>query len=371
MGRMLLPLAASEAAAPAPGLTRVSGAQAEAALAETRSAWAQADEIVKRITAPTFPAHDFPVTKQGAVPDGKTDCTAAFRDTIQACSKAGGGRVVVPAGNYLTGPIQLESNVNLHLAKDAAIHFSTDMSQYLPVVFTRFESTEVMNYSPFVYALDQENIAITGEGTLDGQAAAAGWYAWKKSNVDRAALTKMGNADVPVAQRIFGAGHELRPNFIQPYRCKNVLIEGVHIIDSPMWVLNPTLCTNVTIRDVTVDSKGRNRPAPNSDGCDPDSCTDVLIEACRFNTGDDCLALKAGRDHDGRRVNAPCQNIVIRNCKFDAGHGGITAGSENVRRNPQCVCGKLQLRQRRSRHGLPAQVQSRARRLHRELQRPQ
>ena len=131
----------------------------------------------------------------------------------------------------------------------------------------------------------------------------------------------MGEADVPVAQRIFGEGHHLRPNFVQPYRCNNVLIEGIRITNSPMWVLTPTLCNNVIVRNVTVDTTG----APNTDGCDPDSCTDVLIDHCVFNTGDDCIAIKAGRDHDGRRVNVPCENILIRNCRFEAGHGGITA----------------------------------------------
>ncbi len=291
---------------------------------ESAQAWAQMDEIAKRITVPTFPPQDFLITKHGAIADGKTDCTQAFRDTIDECSKAGGGRVVVPAGDYLTGPIQLKSNVNLYVAKDATIHFSIDRDKYLPVVLTRYESTEVMNYSPFIYALGQENIAISGEGTLDGQASAAGWYKWKQSKQDVDALAQMGNTDVPVEQRIFGAGHELRPNFVQPYRCKNVLIEGIHLMNSPMWVLTPTLCTNVTIQNVRVDSKG----APNTDGCDPDSCQDVLIQDCEFNTGDDCIAIKAGRNRDGRRVNVPCQNIVIRNCKFEAGHGGITAGSE-------------------------------------------
>jgi polygalacturonase len=324
----MLSTASESEASPSPGITLVSGEQSKAIMDESVQAWAQMDGILKQIQPPVFPAHDFPITRHGAVADGKTDCTQAIRDTIEECSKAGGGRVVVPAGNYLTGPIQLKSNVDLYLAKDATIHFSTDPASYLPVVYTRFESTEVMNYSPFIYAFGQGNIAITGEGTLDGQASAAPWYHWKKSKADATELTKMGDSDVPVAQRVFGAGHELRPNFIQPYRCKNLLIEGIRIIDSPMWVITPTLCTNVTIRNVRVDTKGKTGNAPNTDGCDPDSCADVLIEDCVFNTGDDCIAIKAGRNRDGRRVNVPCQNIIIRNCKFEAGHGGITAGSE-------------------------------------------
>ena len=128
---------------------------------------------------------------------------------------------------------------------------------------------------------------------------------------------------MPVEQRIFGSGHHLRPNFIEPVHCKNVLIEGVHIVDSPMWVLNPVYCTNVTVRNVTVDTQG-----PNTDGCDPDSCTDVLIRNCSFSDGDDCIAIKSGRDTDGLRVNLPSRNIVIQNCVFKDGHGGVAVGSE-------------------------------------------
>ena len=278
--------------------------------------------ILARIVPPTFPAREFVITRYGARGDGTTDCTEAFRRAIAACHDAGGGKVVVPPGDFLTGAIHLQSNVNLHLAKGATIRFSTDPEEYLPVVFTRYECTEVMNYSPFIYAFEQENIAITGEGTLDGQASKGIWYQWKRNN-DSRKLVEMGNQGVPVEKRVFGKGHNLRPNFVQPMRCRNVLIEGIRIIDSPMWVLHPLYSTNVTIRGVTVVSQG-----PNTDGCDPDSCTDVLIENCNFSDGDDCIAVKSGRDADGRRVNIPCQNVIVRNCTFKEGHGGVTMGSE-------------------------------------------
>ena len=124
-------------------------------------------------------------------------------------------------------------------------------------------------------------------------------------------------------RRIFADGSYLRPQFIQPYRCRNVLIEGVTIRNSPMWEINPVLCTNVTVRNVKIDSHG-----PNNDGCDPESCRDVLIEKCMFDTGDDCIAIKSGRNADGRRVNVPSENIIIRDCEMKDGHGGVTIGSE-------------------------------------------
>jgi len=288
--------------------------------------WAQVPAILKRIVPPRFPARDFDITKFGAIGDGTTDCSTAFAEAIAACSKAGGGRVIVPAGKFLTGAVHLKSGVNLHIVKEGTILFSTDPQEYLPVVFTRYECTELMNYSPLIYAFQQENIAITGAGTIDAQAKAGVWHQWAgESRDDNRLLAEMANKDLPVKQRIFGDGHRLRPNFVQPVRCRNVLIEGIKIVGSPMWVLHPLYCTNVTIRGVTVEAEG-----PNTDGCDPDSCTDVWIKDCVFSDGDDCIAIKSGRDHDGRRVNIPCQNIVIQNCVFKDGHGGVTVGSETA-----------------------------------------
>jgi len=285
--------------------------------------WARVPDILARIIPPTFPAQDFVITNYGAVGNGTTDCTGAFASAIAACNGAGGGRVVVPAGTFLTGAIHLLSNVNLYVANNAVIKFSTNPAAFLPVVYTRYEGTEAMNYSPFIYAFEQENIAITGEGLIDGQGQLGPWYDWKNSGLadqEGNNLVAMASTNLPVAQRIFGAGHYLRPVLVQPFRCRNVLIEGVTLTNSPMWVLNPVYCTNVTIRGVTVNSSG-----PNSDGCDPDSATDVLIRDCSFSEGDDCIAVKSGRDADGLRVNIPCRNIVIQNCRFQNGHG---VGSE-------------------------------------------
>jgi polygalacturonase len=294
--------------------------------------WSEVDAILARIKPPTFPNRDFDIMKFGAIGDGLRDGTKAFRDAIAACAAAGGGRVVVPAGRFLTGPIHLKSRVNLHVSEGATVLFSRDPKQFLPVVFTRWEGVELMNYSPFIYAHGQRDIAITGTGALDGQASDQYWWPWKGSK-DRPAdetqlpartkLIDMGARGVPVAERVFGDGSKLRPNFIQPYRCQNVLIEGVTIVNSPMWEIHPVLCTNVTVRNVSINSHG-----PNNDGCDPESCRDVLIEGCTFDTGDDCIALKSGRNEDGRRVNMPIENVIVRNCVMKDGHGGVVIGSE-------------------------------------------
>jgi polygalacturonase len=294
-------------------------------LAYEEDLWATASQILGRIKAPEFPSRQFDVTAYGARADGATDCSAAFRSAIDACRNVGGGRVVVPQGRFLTGAIRLRSNVNLHVSDGATIAFDTDPSKYLPLVLTRFEGTELMNYSPFVYALDERNVAITGNGTLDGQADEQYWWSWRAGQAPaRNRLLQMAGEGAAPEKRMFGDGPaKLRVNFIQPYRCTNVLIEGVTIVNSPMWEVNPVLCSNVIVRGVNIRSHG-----PNNDGCDPESCRDVLIERCTFDTGDDCIALKSGRNEDGRRLHTPIENVVIRDCEMRDGHGGVVIGSE-------------------------------------------
>jgi polygalacturonase len=294
--------------------------------------WESVTTILKRVVPPHFPDRAFDVTAFGAVRDGLTDCTKAFADAIARCNKSGGGRVVVPQGTYLTGAIHLKSNVNLVVMKGATIKFSTDPQKYLPVVFARWEGVECMNYSPLIYAFDQKNIAVTGEGVLDGQGSETAWWNWKgnqqfpgaqNQGAARKKLLEMADKRVPVLQRVFGDGSFLRPNFFVPYRCTSVLVEGVTFKNSPMWFLHPVLCKNVSVIGVTTEGQG-----PNNDGCDPESCTDVLIKNCFFNNGDDCIAIKSGRNTDGRRVNVPSQNIVIQGCTMRNGHGGVVLGSE-------------------------------------------
>lgn len=294
--------------------------------------WEDVEAVLARIKAPVFPDRDFPITDFGAKPG--EDCTKAIRAAIDACHAAGGGRVVVPAGKWLTGALFLRSHVNLHVREGATLEWTFNLDDY-PIVFTRWEGTECMNFSPLIYAFEQENIAITGKGTLDGGASNDTWWGWNPKDKElrkrgpalqqkaRDALVEMGSRGVPVSERVFGKGHFLRPNFIQPYRCKNILVEGVTILRSPMWILNPVLSQNITIRGVSIISHGAN-----SDGCDPESCRDVLIEDTLFDTGDDCIAIKSGRNNDGRRVNVPTENVIVRNCTMKDGHGGVVLGSE-------------------------------------------
>lgn len=294
--------------------------------AGSNSGWTQVPQILKSIVPPRFPERDFVITDYGAVSDGKTISTEAFAKAIDACSKAGGGRVVVPKGIFLTGEIHLKSNVNLHISEGAVVRFSTNPKDYLPVVYARWEGTELMNYSPLIYAYGQENIAVTGKGLLDGQADDNHWWPWKKLSGDdssRPRLMRLGDENVPVKDRVFGDGYYLRPTFVEFYRCKNVLIKGVSLVNAPFWFLHPVLCTNVTIDGVATTSNG-----PNTDGCDPESCDYILIQNCVFNDGDDCIAIKSGRNNDGRRVNVPVQNVIIRNCTMKDGHGGVSIGSE-------------------------------------------
>lgn len=295
--------------------------------------WQATEAILARIEKPEFRDAEYPVANFGAIADDESDDLPAFVNAIAQCNADGGGKVVVPAGKYvLNGPIHMKSNVHLAFEDGAIVAFSNDPNDYLPAVYTRWEGAELYNYSPLIYAYEQENIAITGPALLDGQADETHWWPWKGGRwqqggqdvlESRDLLIKYNREEVPVDQRVFGEGHTLRPNFLQPYKCTNVYIEGITLTNSPMWVVHPVLCENVIVENVTVDSHG-----PNNDGCNPESCRDVLIQNCHFDTGDDCIALKSGRNQDGRRIGRPTENVIIRNCRMKDGHGGVVIGSE-------------------------------------------
>jgi polygalacturonase len=271
---------------------------------------------------PRFPSGVYDVRSFGAVGDGVTKNTDAFGKAIAAAVAKGGGHVLVPAGRWVTGPIHLASNINLHVAEGAEILFSQDFKDYLPVVFSRWEGLELMNYSPLVYAKDCENVAVTGKGKLDGRGQT--WWPWKKTQKDAAKrLYDMASAGTPPEKRLFGTEGDLRPSFIQTVGCKNVLIEGITITSGPMWTIHPVYSENVVVRRVTVQTDG-----PNNDGCNPDSSKNVLVEDSFFSTGDDCVVIKAGLNEDGWRVGRPSENIVVRRLRGERGHGGVVIGSE-------------------------------------------
>lgn len=312
---------------PAPATTAVRSAPeaakpakrwvSEEPIAPVRAPFPMAD-----LERPKFPATAVQLTEFGAVPDGKTPSTQAFRNAIQAVVQAGGGSVVVPSGRFLTGPIHLASNVNLHLAEGAVLEFSQNFDDYLPVVFTRWEGLELYNYSPLIYAKDCENVAVTGSGKLDGRGAA--WWPWKKTQKEAAKrLYDLASRGVPAKERVFGVEGGLRPSFIQTVNCKNVLVEGVTITNGPMWTIHPLYSENVIVRRVRVVTEG-----PNNDGVNPDSSRNVLIEDSFFSTGDDCVVIKSGLNEDGWRVGRPSENIVVRRLRGELGHGGVVIGSE-------------------------------------------
>ena len=280
--------------------------------------------IVRRIVPPSFPARVVSIATLGATGDGSTDALPAIRRAISETANAGGGRVLVPAGRWqVNGPIHLKSNVELHVAEGATLRFSTEPGDYLPLVVTRWEATELYNYSPLIYAYQATNVAVTGKGTIDGNGK-AGFATWKpKEGPDLNRLRQMGIDGVPVHERIFGEGHFLRPSFIQFWGCQNVLVEDLTIVDSPFWIVHPVYCRNVTARRLRISSHN-----PNNDGVDPESSADVLIERCTFDTGDDCVAIKSGRDQDGWRVGRPSENIVVRDCDMDSLKASICLGSE-------------------------------------------
>lgn len=262
-----------------------------------------------------------------------------IQKAIDDANKNGGGKVIIPGGTkeepkiYYSGSITLKSNVELYIEENAIIKFLRNKSnRFYPLVYTRWEGVEMMNFSPFIYSYEAENIAISGKGVLDGGADEFNWMPWKfgyfneeDQQIQRERLFNLGQENAYVrTRRIFNDEiSTIRPPFIQPYKSKNILIKDITILNSPFWEVNPVLCENIKVDNITVDTH-----LYNNDGVDPESCKDMIIENCHFTTGDDCIAIKSGRNNEGRNIGVPSQNIIIRNNKFEDGHGGITIGSE-------------------------------------------
>ncbi len=273
---------------------------------------------------PNIPDFCVDIRNHGAVSDGSTSNTAAIAAAISACAAAGGGRVLIPAGVWVTGPIHWRSRIEIHLAEGAELRFSQRHDDYLPVVRQQRGGIGCMNYSPFLYAVDCEDIALTGPGLCNGQGAA--WWPWKKAQPGMVVLIRMCAERVPVEQRVFGTVEAgVRSDFCQFVNCQRVLIEGPTFMDSPAWTIHPVRCDDVTIRQVTVRNP---KHAPNTDGIDPDGCRRVLIEHCHVDTGDDGICLKSGWNEDGFEHGRPCEDVLIRHCTVLAAHGGFVIGSE-------------------------------------------
>ncbi len=281
--------------------------------------WAAANKIITDINPPKFPARVFNVTRFGGLGNGVKDNTRAIARTIAACSAAGGGSVAFAPGTYLTGAIDLRSGVNLHISRGVTLLFSAESGEF-PLRLTRNQGIDLMNFSPCIYAFNQADVALTGHGTLDGRLTRR-WNrqmgrSWRRLEI-------MRDRGVPVSHRIFGIKHPLGTAMVEFYKCRKVLISGIHVINSQWWQLHPTLCNNVTIVGVHTNSTHGN-----SDGLDIDSCQNVLVSHCTFFAGDDCISLKSGRDPDKFRSAAPCRNIVIVNCRGAGPWGLISCGSE-------------------------------------------
>ena len=294
--------------------------------------------IEQSIQLPKIAERQFLITSFGA----KTTATAAqnqkaINRVISLVSKKGGGKVIIPKGTWNTGAIELKSHVNLVLEEGATLHFAFEPKLY-PLVRTFWEGLACWNYSPCIYAYKATDIAITGKGTIDGGGNNNTFWQWNgsprfgyKEGVtkesqklgSRSKLLKMAEDGVPFDERKFGMGYGLRPQLVNMVHCERILIKDVKMINSPFWVIHPLLSKNITVDGVYVWNEG-----PNGDGCDPEACENVLIQNCVFHTGDDCIAIKSGRNNDGRLWNQPSKNIIIRNCKMEDGHGGVVIGSE-------------------------------------------
>ena len=299
--------------------------------------------IITRV--PQFAEKAYPITKFGAkTTNPAAQNQKAIQKAIDACSKKGGGKVIIPAGEkFLTGAITLKDGVNLVVEEGATLEFVFQPELY-PIVETSWEGLECFNLSPCIYAFKAKDIAITGKGTIDGGGSNDTWwpwngnprFGWKEGMISqriesRPRLLKNGEDGIPMynekgertPERVFGPQDGLRPQLVSFNKCDGILLEDVTLLRSPFWVIHPLHSTDITVRRVKMINDG-----PNGDGCDPECCDRVLIEDCYFNTGDDCIAIKSGRNRDGRERNMPSKNIIIRNCEMKNGHGGVVIGSE-------------------------------------------
>lgn len=280
------------------------------------------DSILNIVTGAAGSSDTIDITRFGARGDGIRDCRKAIEKAVTRAARRG-GVVNIPPGEYMVnGPVNLKSNVTLHLSDGAVLRFNPDPTLY-PIVETSWEGTYLNNYSPMIRAYRVTNVAITGSGTIDGNAMStfAGWKPRQKEAQARS--RQMNHNETPASERNFGEGDWLRPQLIQFYQCSGVTIEDVKIINSPFWCIHLLKSDNIICRGIRYDAK-----LINNDGIDPESSRNILIEDIHFNNGDDNIAIKSGRDNDGRLESTPpSENIVIRNCHFKGLHA-VVLGSE-------------------------------------------
>lgn len=304
------------------------------------------------VAEPSFPDYAVSIADFGAIAGGQTTNTDAINKAIDAASKNGGGKVIIPRGIWLTGPIMLKSNVNLHTEEGALVIFSKDFDLY-PLVETSFEGLNTYRCLSPIYGKDLENIAITGAGVFDGSGDA--WRPvkksklteaqWKKKVASGSVLNAAGNTWYPTEKALKGVErsemnvpthlktkeeHEaikdfLRPVMVSLVNCRKVLIDGSAFQNSPAWCLHPLMCEDITLRNVTVKNPWYSQ---NGDGLDLESCKNAVIYNCSFDVGDDAICIKSGKNEDGRKRGRPTENVIVKECIVYHGHGGFTVGSE-------------------------------------------
>ena len=292
------------------------------------------------ISAPIY-ANTYNIKELGADITGLVKCTGLINTTIDKAAKEGGGTLYFPAGNYLTGPINMQSNITLHIESGATIRFSDDFEDYLPFMTVRWEGVVMKTFAPLINAQNANNLTITGRGTLDGQGKK--WWDFDNPLITEARSTGKITHVTDIQRQWEEANKGLvvddyfkptierrffRPPFIQFYECENILIEGVTIKNSPFWTINPEFCNNLVVHGITINNPSKDPKGPNTDGINPSSCSNVRISDCFISVGDDCITIKSGRDADGRKYGRSCENITITNCVMLAGHGGVVIGSE-------------------------------------------
>jgi polygalacturonase len=271
------------------------------------------------------------IVSNGADPSGKIKCTELINHLIDSLALKGGGTLFFPAGTYFTGPVMMKSNITLYLDAGSTIRFSDDFDDYLPMVQSRWEEVRVKNFKSQIYAYRCNNIAIRGDGHLEGQGQK--WWDFMRSvNAGKSVNNKwqeiFKNENAGLLQNdpyIRSKNNFLRPPMITTYECNGVLIEGVSFSNPPFWTIMPAFTENITITGITIENPGN---SPNTDGIDPSSCRNVHISNCHISVGDDCIVIKSGRDNDGKAANSPTENVTITNCTMLKGHGGVVIGSE-------------------------------------------